>query len=62
MRDLNINISCAHCGEVLDTNEASRNDITESGELDLNVELHPGYSHECFDEDSEKFVEEKDND
>jgi hypothetical protein len=56
MRDMNINVSCAHCGEILDTNEASRNDIDDSGELTSGLELHVGTQHECFDKDSPKFV------
>ena len=61
MRDLNINVSCAHCGEFLDTNEASRNDIDDGGELDISLlSFHVGTQHECFDKDHEKFVEDTD--
>jgi hypothetical protein len=59
MRDININASCAHCGELLDTNEATRNDIDAGGELDLSeVSLHVGTNHECFQ--GEEFVTEAD--
>lgn len=54
-RDMNINVSCAHCGELLDTNEANRDDIDPSGELDMTeLSFHVGTTHECFQEKEEK--------
>lgn len=48
-RDININAVCAHCGELLDTNEANREDIDPGGVLDLSeIELHVGTAHECW--------------
>jgi len=50
MRDININVSCAHCGELLDTNEATRDDIDGGGVLDISdLEFHVGTQHECFE-------------
>lgn len=47
-RDINLIASCAHCGEVLDTNELTVQDILH-GELDLSgVGLVVGTQHECF--------------
>lgn len=46
MRDMNISVTCAHCGEELDTNEASRDEIVE-GMLDAELEFHIG-EHSCF--------------
>ena len=52
MRDININVVCAHCGELLDTNEASRDDIDDSGVLGISdLEFHVGTLHECFNGD-----------
>ena len=49
-RDININAVCAHCGEMLDTNELTREDIDAiTGELDLSeIFLLAGTEHECF--------------
>lgn len=53
-RDMNISVTCAHCGEILDTNEAVREDIGPSGELDLSdLEFHVGTSHKCFHDEHE---------
>lgn len=50
-RDININAVCAHCGELLDTNEASRDDVV-GGTLDLQgIDLYVG-DHACFLEDA----------
>ena len=46
-RDINITASCAHCGEVLDTNEAAWPDIMPDGIIE-DTELHCGHDHECF--------------
>jgi hypothetical protein len=59
MRDININVSCAHCGELLDTNEATRHDIDDHGQLDLSLmEFHVGRFHECFEKGGRNEVEE----
>lgn len=48
-RDINIDVSCAHCGEILDTNELTRDDISSTGQLDISeLEFHVGTQHECF--------------
>jgi hypothetical protein len=49
-RDININAVCAHCGELLDTNELPREAIDESdGSLDLEgLLLIVGTEHFCF--------------
>ena len=48
-RDINITASCAHCGEVLDTNEVSMDSVIH-GEIDLNdAPLIVGTQHECFE-------------
>lgn len=61
MRDMNINVSCAHCGELLDTNEASRQDIDDGGQLDISLlEFHVGTMHECFAKGARNGVEELD--
>lgn len=45
-RDININAVCAHCGELLDTNECSYAEV-EDGVLPA-VDLIIGTEHECF--------------
>lgn len=50
MRDININAVCAHCGELLDTNEVDYHEEVVDGVID-GVELHVGTQHECFQTD-----------
>lgn len=46
-RDMNITLTCVHCGEVLDTNDAQASDIEPGGTLTEGLELHPGTLHFC---------------
>lgn len=46
-RDINITATCAHCGEILDTNEADYLEDVVDGDLDGTV-LIVGTDHECF--------------
>lgn len=48
-RDININAVCAHCDELLDTNEAEAQDIDPGGDLTSGTDLHVGTEHFCLE-------------
>lgn len=53
-RILNISVTCAKCGEELDTNELSKEDIDSAGCLNLDdVWLVVPVTHECLELDTE---------